>query len=72
MYALVVDIHFLVFKVRDANSGLICDPIKSSNIPYFNLNINVYLYFLLKTLDLHKCFLNIFFSLNKLLQLNLF
>ena len=67
-----MDINFLELSLRDANSGLICDPIKSSNIPYFNLNINAYLYFLLKTLDLHKCFLNIFFSLNKLLQLNFF
>ena len=41
--------ELLVLKVRDANSGLICDPIKSSNIPYFKSNINVYLYFLLKT-----------------------
>ena len=39
----------LVLKVRDANAGLICAPIKSSNIPYFKSNINVYLYFLLKT-----------------------
>ena len=39
----------LVLKVRDANPGLIGNPIKSSNIPYFNLNRNVYLYFLLKT-----------------------
>ena len=53
MYATIVDTDlFIMF--RDANSGLICDPIKSSNILYFNLNINVYLYFLLKTLDLHK------------------
>ena len=68
---MLVDINLLLL-VKDANSGLIYDPIKSLNIPYFNLNINAYLYFLSKTLDLHKCFLNIFFSLNKLLQLNLF
>ena len=78
-------------RPRNDNSLLICDPLESINIPYFILFIIVYLYFLLKTLDLHKFFfniylrkiltflnlqtkenINIFFSLNKLCQLNIF